>query len=157
MSMPEPLAEVVGEFAEVSGQDKRPCCSRFAQDLPALPADLVEAAMEQVPECQSPLFLHVDHHRPAAGAAVLQRAGRARPHAGSPPSWPRAWTGSQPRRSWRCRMTSTQTSVWPSDQPAAAARHVGDADQDQTATTRGVNDQSRRVAMQFSTSRTLVR
>lgn len=60
MSMPEPLAEVVGEFAEVSGQDKLALLLEFAQDLPALPADLVEAAMEPVPECQSPLFLHVD-------------------------------------------------------------------------------------------------
>lgn len=60
MSMPAPLAEVVGEFAEVSGQDKLALLLEFAQDLPALPADLVEAAMEPVPECQSPLFLHVD-------------------------------------------------------------------------------------------------
>lgn len=58
--MPEPLAEVVGEFAEVSGQDKLALLLEFAQDLPALPADLEEAAMEPVPECQSPLFLHVD-------------------------------------------------------------------------------------------------
>ena len=28
--------------------------------LPALPPDLEESAMEPVPECQSPLFLHVD-------------------------------------------------------------------------------------------------
>ena len=45
MSMPAPLAEVVSEFAD---------------ELPELPAELEEAAMEPVPECQSPLFLHVD-------------------------------------------------------------------------------------------------
>ena len=60
MSMPAPLAEVVSDFAEVQGQDKLRLLLEFADDLPALPADLEEAAMEPVPECQSPLFLHVD-------------------------------------------------------------------------------------------------
>jgi cysteine desulfuration protein SufE len=60
MSMPDPLAEVVAEFAEVSGQDKLRLLLEFADDLPPLPDDLEEAAMEPVPECQSPLFLHVD-------------------------------------------------------------------------------------------------
>jgi cysteine desulfuration protein SufE len=60
MSMPPALAEVVSEFAEVSGQDKLKLLLEFADELPALPADLEEAAMEPVPECQSPLFLHVD-------------------------------------------------------------------------------------------------
>lgn len=58
--MPEPLAEVVAEFAEVSGQDKLKLLLEFADELPTLPSDLEEAAMEPVPECQSPLFLHVD-------------------------------------------------------------------------------------------------
>ncbi|WP_313673958.1 SufE family protein [Mycolicibacterium sp.] len=58
--MPEPLAEVVSEFAEVTGQDKLTLLLEFADELPTLPADLEEAAMEPVPECQSPLFLHVD-------------------------------------------------------------------------------------------------
>jgi cysteine desulfuration protein SufE len=60
MSMPAALAEVVSEFAEVSGQDKLQLLLEFAGELPALPADLEESAMEPVPECQSPLFLHVD-------------------------------------------------------------------------------------------------
>lgn len=58
--MPAALAEVVAEFQEVSGQDKLQLLLEFANDLPALPADLEEAAMEPVPECQSPLFLDVD-------------------------------------------------------------------------------------------------
>ncbi len=58
--MPEALAEVVSEFAEVSGQDKLKLLLEFADELPPLPTDLEEAAMEPVPECQSPLFLHVD-------------------------------------------------------------------------------------------------
>ncbi|ANW63763.1 putative SufE-like protein [Mycolicibacterium murale] len=60
MTLPAPLAEVVSDFAEVQGQDKLQLLLEFAQDLPELPADLEEAAMEPVPECQSPLFLHVD-------------------------------------------------------------------------------------------------
>jgi cysteine desulfuration protein SufE len=51
---------VVSEFTEVSGQDKVTLLLEFANDLPALPTGLEQAAMEPVPECQSPLFLHVD-------------------------------------------------------------------------------------------------
>ena len=59
-SMPAALAEVVSDFGEVQGQDKLALLLEFANELPPLPADLEEAAMEPVPECQSPLFLHVD-------------------------------------------------------------------------------------------------
>ncbi|BBZ27145.1 cysteine desufuration protein SufE [Mycolicibacterium madagascariense] len=58
--MPAALAEVVSEFAEMQGQDKLQLLLEFANELPPLPADLEQAAMEPVPECQSPLFLHVD-------------------------------------------------------------------------------------------------
>ncbi|GAB3004019.1 SufE family protein [Mycobacterium bourgelatii] len=64
MSMPAPLAEVLSDFAEVQGQDKLQLLLEFANDLPPLPAHLEEAAMEPVPECQSPLFLHVDAKDP---------------------------------------------------------------------------------------------
>ncbi|MGB2922606.1 MAG: SufE family protein [Mycobacterium sp.] len=60
MTLPAPLAEVVSDFKEVEGQDKLAMLLEFANELPDLPADLEEAAMEPVPECQSPLFLHVD-------------------------------------------------------------------------------------------------
>lgn len=60
MSLPESLAKVVAEFGEVTGEDKLKLLLEFADELPALPVDLKEAAMETVPECQSPLFLHVD-------------------------------------------------------------------------------------------------
>ncbi|MDZ7887229.1 MAG: SufE family protein [Mycobacterium sp.] len=60
MTMPEALAEVVGEFQEVNGQDKLQLLLEFANELPELPPHLEEAAMEPVPECQSPLFLDVD-------------------------------------------------------------------------------------------------
>jgi cysteine desulfuration protein SufE len=64
MSMPAPLAEVVSDFAEVQGQDKLQLLLEFANELPPIPADLQEAAMEPVPECQTPLFLHVDASDP---------------------------------------------------------------------------------------------
>jgi cysteine desulfuration protein SufE len=60
MTMPAPLAEVLSDFQEVEGQDKLRLLLEFADDLPALPPTLEQAAMEPVPECQSPLFLHVD-------------------------------------------------------------------------------------------------
>jgi cysteine desulfuration protein SufE len=62
--MPAPLEEVVSDFAEVEGQDKLALLLEFANELPALPSDLQEAAMEPVPECQTPLFLHVDASDP---------------------------------------------------------------------------------------------
>ena len=58
--MPARLAEVVSEFQEVEGQDKLRLLLEFADELPPLPDDMEQAAMEPVPECQSPLFLHVD-------------------------------------------------------------------------------------------------
>ena len=60
MTMPAALAEVVSDFQEVAGQDKLQLLLEFANELPPLPAHLEEAAMEPVPECQSPLFLDVD-------------------------------------------------------------------------------------------------
>ena len=63
-SMPAPLADVVSDFQEMAGQDKLRLLLEFAEELPPLPADLEHAAMEPVPECQSPLFLHVDAGNP---------------------------------------------------------------------------------------------
>jgi len=60
VTMPGPLAEVVSDFKDVAGQDKLKLLLEFADELPPLPGDLEEAAMEPVPECQSPVFLHVD-------------------------------------------------------------------------------------------------
>src|ERR1700746_2614776 len=60
MTLPAPLAEVVSDFQDMAGQDKLKLLLEFADELPPLPAELEEGAMEPVPECQSPLFLHVD-------------------------------------------------------------------------------------------------
>jgi cysteine desulfuration protein SufE len=78
MSMPAPLAEVVSDFAEVEGQDKLTLLLEFANELPALPSYLEESAMEPVPECQSPLFMHVD----------ASDVNRVRLHFSAPPEAP---------------------------------------------------------------------
>lgn len=59
-AIPESLAEIVEDFAAVEGQDKLQLLLEFSRELPDLPAHLEQAAMEPVPECQSPLFLSVD-------------------------------------------------------------------------------------------------
>ena len=61
-SLPAPLAELVDEFAEVGPRDKLQLLLELSQELPPLPpryADAVDS-MEQVHECQSPLFLAVE-------------------------------------------------------------------------------------------------
>lgn len=65
MSIPAPLAEIVEDFAAVDGQDKLQLLLEFSRELAPLPPELEEAAMEPVPECQSPLFLAVDAADPA--------------------------------------------------------------------------------------------
>ncbi|MDM7488660.1 MULTISPECIES: SufE family protein [Rhodococcus] len=60
MTLPAPLAEIVDDFAAVEGQDKLQLLLEFSRELPPIPTELEEAAMEPVPECQSPLFLSVD-------------------------------------------------------------------------------------------------
>ncbi|MFD1813487.1 SufE family protein [Rhodococcus gannanensis] len=60
MTLPAPLADIVDDFASVSDQEKLQLLLEFSRELPELPDELQEAAMEPVPECQSPLFLSVD-------------------------------------------------------------------------------------------------
>lgn len=60
MSMPPALGEIVADFQEMEGQDKLRLLIEFSGELPDLPTSLAQEAMEPVPECQSPLFLHVD-------------------------------------------------------------------------------------------------
>lgn len=59
-ALPAALAEIVEDFAAVGASDKLTLLLEFSRELPPLPPELEESAMEPVPECQSPLFLHVD-------------------------------------------------------------------------------------------------
>lgn len=65
MTVPAPLAEIIDDFGELSEPDRVTLLLEFADDLPALPSELTDAAMEPVPECQSPVFVSVDAADPA--------------------------------------------------------------------------------------------
>jgi cysteine desulfuration protein SufE len=62
VTMPPQLLELVEEFAEVGPKDRLQLLLELSQELPDLPTRYADAAgsMEQVPECQSPLFLAVE-------------------------------------------------------------------------------------------------
>jgi cysteine desulfuration protein SufE len=60
--LPPALAELVDDFADVGPKDRLQLLLELSQELPALPDRFRDAAatMEQVHECQSPLFLAVE-------------------------------------------------------------------------------------------------
>lgn len=62
MSLPAPFAEIVEEFAAVTPRQRLELLLDYSTDLPALPQRYVGSrdALEQVHECQSPLFLAVE-------------------------------------------------------------------------------------------------
>lgn len=60
MSVTAPLAEIADDFAAVHGQDKLQLLLEFSDELPPLPEEFEQEAMEPVPECQTPLFMAVD-------------------------------------------------------------------------------------------------
>lgn len=61
-AMPAKLAEIVSEFQELGERDRLTLLLDFSRELPALPARLADhpELLEQVVECQSPLFLTVE-------------------------------------------------------------------------------------------------
>ena len=112
-ALPQALASVVSDFAEMQGQDKLALLLEFAGELPPLPAELEEAAMEPVPECQSPLFLYVDAADREHVRLYFSAPPRRRRRVGSPRSWPPGSTITRPRRSCPCPTTSIPNSGWP--------------------------------------------
>lgn len=60
MSIPSGLQEVIDDFAAVEGRDKLSLLLELSDELPDLPDGMETADLEQVPECQTPLFLTVD-------------------------------------------------------------------------------------------------
>jgi len=62
VTLPPQLAELVEEFSEVGPRDRLQLLLELSRELPELPDRFADAAetMEQVPECQSPLFLAVE-------------------------------------------------------------------------------------------------
>ena len=61
-ALPSQLAELVEDFAEVGPKDRLQLLLELSRELPDLPERYTDAAdsMEQVHECQSPLFLAVE-------------------------------------------------------------------------------------------------
>ena len=57
---PGALQEIIEEFSGASSEEKLEILLEFAMELPGLPEELHHArdTMEQVHECQSPVFLH---------------------------------------------------------------------------------------------------
>lgn len=58
--LPAPLAELIDDFQELSQQDRLQMLLELSDDLPDLPERYADADLEQVHECQSPLFLTVE-------------------------------------------------------------------------------------------------
>ena len=61
-ALPPQLAELVDDFADVDAKQRLELLLELSRELPALPERYAVAAdtMEQVHECQSPLFLAVE-------------------------------------------------------------------------------------------------
>lgn len=59
---PEKFRQIIEEFQEVDKRDRMEYLIEYAMDLPDLPERLHEKRdqMEQVHECQSPVFLHTE-------------------------------------------------------------------------------------------------
>lgn len=62
MAIPPKLAELVDDFAAVDPSDRVELLLELSRELPALPERYAghHELMEQVPECQTPLFLAVE-------------------------------------------------------------------------------------------------
>lgn len=73
-TLPPQLAEIVDDFSSVGPKDRLQLLLELSEELPELPERYADAAdsMEQVHECQSPLFLKVEVGG-AAGDAPEQR------------------------------------------------------------------------------------
>lgn len=66
--LPAPLAEVIDDFDALSEPDRLQLLLELSDDLPDLPERYADVEMEQVHECQSPLFLAVELEGGASGA-----------------------------------------------------------------------------------------
>lgn len=80
-ALPETLRGIIEDFQSVPDPEKLELLLEFSDDLPALPERYSghEDEMEQVIECQSPLFLAVELHNPRARDPQSPDAGPASP------------------------------------------------------------------------------
>ncbi len=62
MELPESFSQIVEDFNDMGPSDRVQLLIEFADNLPELPQRLADhpELLEPVPECQSPIFLHVE-------------------------------------------------------------------------------------------------
>lgn len=62
MALPESFTQIVEDFNDLGPSDRVQLLIEFSENLPALPSHLADhpELLEPVPECQSPIFLHVE-------------------------------------------------------------------------------------------------
>ena len=80
--LPQPLAEIVEEFQAVEDRQKLELLLEFSRELPELPpgyGDDYQDSMEQVVECQSPLFLSLEYDDAARTAGLIFAAPQEAP------------------------------------------------------------------------------
>lgn len=70
-TLPAPLAEIVEDFTALSAPDRLQLLLEFSDELPDPPARFADVQMEQVHECQSPLFLAVELADPSSDASAV--------------------------------------------------------------------------------------
>ncbi|MGA1784426.1 MAG: SufE family protein [Pontimonas sp.] len=79
--LPRSLAEIRDDFLALSVSDRLQMLLEFSESLPEVPEGMVpDDAWEQVVECQSPVFIHVDTDgpRPVVYATAPQEAPTTR-------------------------------------------------------------------------------
>lgn len=62
MELPESFRQIVEDFNDLGASDRVQLLIEFSEELPELPSHLADhpELLEPVPECQSPIFLHVE-------------------------------------------------------------------------------------------------
>jgi cysteine desulfuration protein SufE len=137
--LPPDLAELVEDFAAVGPKDRLQLLLELSRELPELPERYADAAdsMEQVHECQSPLFLavEVEDGGERRGAPVLLRAARGADHARVRLDHGDTGMDGEPAAAVLAVPDDfyTDARARRGREPAAAARHRGDAGADQEA------------------------
>ena len=79
--LPAPLTELIEDFEAVGPKDRLQLLLELSEELPELPERYADADLEQVHECQSPLFLtvEVDGGTPDAPVSLFFKAPREAP------------------------------------------------------------------------------
>lgn len=89
-ALPEALAEIVEDFQSVPDPQKLELLLEFSEELPELPERYAghEDEMEQVIECQSPLFLAIELEDPGPGGRPASPDSIVRVFVSAPPEAP---------------------------------------------------------------------